>query len=64
MENLGILVYNRSGIKKAKRSKAELPGVWCISELKMDDVDYKVFFFFIQSPVPIAREMLASSYLK
>ena len=27
MENLGILVHNRSGVKKSKRSKAELPGV-------------------------------------
>lgn len=50
MENLGILVHNRSGIKKAKRSKAELPGVWCISELKMDDVDYKVFFSLYSVP--------------
>lgn len=49
MENLGILVHNRSGVKKAKRSKTELPGVWCISELKMDDADYKVFFSFLFS---------------
>lgn len=27
MGNLGILVHNRSGVKKSKRSKAELPGV-------------------------------------
>lgn len=49
MENLGILVHNRSGVKKPKRSKTELPGVWCISELKMDDADYKVFFLLLYS---------------
>lgn len=51
MENLGILVHNRSGIKKSKEIKGrELPGVWCSSELKMDNVDYKVFFFLYSVP--------------
>ena len=54
MENLGILVHNRSDVKKkkSKRSKAELPGVHrCISELKMDDADYKVFFSSLFGPL-------------
>lgn len=65
MENLGILVHNRSGVKKNQRDQRQSSLQYrCVSELKMDDADYKVlFFFFIQPSVSILREALALSYL-
>lgn len=45
MENLGILVHNRSGVKKNQRDQRQSSLEYrCVSELKMDDADYKVLF--------------------
>lgn len=41
MENLGILVYNRFGVKKKKKKEIKGRTPWsyrCISELKMGDM--------------------------
>lgn len=52
MENLGILVHNRSDVKKNQRDQRQSSLEYrCISELKMDDADYKVLFSSLFGPL-------------
>lgn len=52
MENLRILVHNRSGVKKNQRDQRQSSLEYrCVSELKIDDADYKVLFSSLFSPL-------------
>lgn len=51
MENLGIFVHNRSGVKNQRDQRQSSREYRCVCELKMDDADYKVLFSSLFSPL-------------